>query len=223
MPGSSSPHQRLRKSIPNSLRSQKGRIRQKVDVRPCVDLRKLNARLPDLEYPLPPIQCILDSVGSTSGPGAIYTTLDIRDGYFCFPIPLEDRNWIACQWQGVHYRFCAAPFGKRTMSAKFQQLMDKIFNKMPFVAVYIDEVVIFSNSQHEHVEHIKAVIELLTRYKLLIRADKSRLGQKTVRLLGFIVSGKGIEMDPAKMEAVENWDRQHTLKQVESFLAAANY
>ena len=100
---------------------------EKVDVRPCVDLRRLNARLPDIDYPLPRVQDVLDAVGSATGPSAMFTTLDIRDGYFRFPIHEDDRNWIAFCWKGKHYRFRAAPFGIKLMSAKFQQLMDKIF------------------------------------------------------------------------------------------------
>eukprot|EP00171_Calliarthron_tuberculosum_P006806 IDg6806t1 len=182
----------------------------KVDIRACVDLRRLNKRLPDNDYPLPKVQDILDEVGSARGPDAIYTTLDIRDGYFRFTIPEENRNYIAFVWRGVHYRFCAAPFEVKPMSAKFQQLMDKIFLEVPFVAVYVDDIVIFSRSRAEHVEHVRFVIELLTKFSLLIRVDKSRFGQSAVRLLGFIITGKGIQKDPTKVSAISNWERPDT-------------
>ena len=65
---------------------------KKTDIRPCLDLRPLNSRLADIPYPIPRIQKVLDAVGSATGPAAMYTTLDIRDGYFRFRIPEEDRN-----------------------------------------------------------------------------------------------------------------------------------
>lgn len=109
----------------------------KVDIRPCLDLRPLNPRLKDIPYPLPKIQEILDRLGSAHGKDVMYSTIDVKDGYFRFRIPEEDRNWVAFKWNGVHYRFKCAPFGIKTMTAQFQRLMDKIFGDLPFVAVYV--------------------------------------------------------------------------------------
>lgn len=67
---------------------------EKVDIRPCLDLRPLNAKLRDIEYPLPKIQDVIDSVGSAKGPDKIYSHIDIKDSYFRFRVLLEERNWI---------------------------------------------------------------------------------------------------------------------------------
>ncbi len=195
----------------------------KVDIRPCLDLRLLNPKLPDIDYPLPRIQEILDRLGSVEGSEVLYSTIDIRDSYFRFRIEESDRNWIAFKWKNKHYRFTCAPFGIKTMTSQFQMVMDKIFAEIPFVAVYVDDIVVFSKNKAEHIVHVKAVIDRLTEFNLLIRVDKSRFGQTKVRLLGFVVSGKGIEMDPSKATAISSWVKPKTVQQLLRFLGAANY
>ena len=194
-----------------------------VDIRPCIDLRQLNRRLPDLEYPIPSVQEVLTELGSEAGAEVLYTSIDIRDGYNRFGILEKYRNLLAFMWNGRHLRYCAAPFGLKPMSFKFQQLMDKIFGHLPFVVVYIDDITIVSKNREEHVEHVKFVINELTRWNIPIREDKSRFGQKEIKLLGHIISGTGIRKDPRKVEVVKNWKKPKTSKQLCRFLGFANY
>eukprot|EP00171_Calliarthron_tuberculosum_P008611 IDg8611t1 len=125
--------------------------------------------------------------------------IDIRDSYFRFRVEESDMNWIAFKWKSKHYRFTCAPFGIKTMTAQFQMVMDKIFDEIPFVAVYVDDIVVFSKTRAEHIQHGK------------------------VRLLGFVVSGKGIEMDSSKSTVIANWEKPRTVQQLLRFLGAANY
>ena len=94
---------------------------------------------------------------------------------------------------------------------------------LPFTAVYIDDITIFSPNRIEHIWHVKTVIDRLTRYNILIRADKSLFGQRKVRLLGFVVSGAGVEMDQDKVTVIKNWPKPRTHRQLLRFLGAANY
>ncbi len=151
----------------------------KTDIRPCLDLRPLNTRLRDIEYPLPKIQDIIDAIGSAKRPEVLYTTLDIRDSYFRFRVRPEERNRLSFRWNGTHYRFKCAPFGVKTMTAQFQRVMDKILGDLPFVAVYVDDITIFSESRSEHILHVAEVIRRLNKWNIPIRADKSRFGQKS--------------------------------------------
>jgi len=121
---------------------------RKIDRRLCIDLRPLNPRLTDIDYPLPNIKEILDSVGSFTGTDAVYSTIDIRDGYHRFNVEPADRNWLAFRWNRVHYRFTCALFGIKAMTALFQRVMDKIFRDLPFVAVYVDDITVFVTKEH---------------------------------------------------------------------------
>lgn len=196
---------------------------RKTGVRPCLDVRLLNTRLPDDDYELPRVQDVIDQTASVKGDNVYYTTIDIVEGFLRFVVPPSDRNWAAFKWQNNHYRFCRAPFGIKIMTARFQRLMDKVFADMHFVAVYVDDIVVYSGSKAEHVEHVKAVINRLTALNVVISVKKSRFGQRKVKLLGFIVSGKGLEMNPAKAEAIANWEKPRTVAQLLRFLGTANF
>ncbi len=196
---------------------------EKVDIRPCLDLRPLNPRLKDIDYPLPRVQDIIDNVGSVKGPEVLYTHIDIKDSYFRFRVRPEDRNWISFKWNRVHYRFKCAPFGIKSMTAQFQRVMEKIFGDLNFVAVYVDDIVVFSENREEHIEHVKTVMNRLNKWNIPIRLDKSRFGQKMVYLLGYQISGEGVQMDARKVEPIRDWPKPQTVKQLLRFLGAANY
>lgn len=196
---------------------------EKVDIRPCLDLRPLNPRLKDIEYPLPKIRDVIDSVGSAKGPSSIYSHIDIKDSYFRFRVLPEERNWISFKWERVHYRFKTAPFGIKSMTAQFQRVMEKIFGKLPFVAVYVDDIVIFSENRDAHITHVICVMERLNKWNIPIRKDKSRFGQKMIYLLGYQISGDGVQMDSRKVSPIRNWKKPETAKQLQRFLGMANY
>lgn len=195
----------------------------KIYVRPCLDLRSLNKIIKDVQYPLPKIRDILDHVGSVAGEDAIFTSLDIIWGYFHFKVRESSRNYLAFMWDGLHYRFTCAPFGVGIMAALFQMGMDKILAGLPYAIAYIDDITIFSQNKKDHVQHVVTVINLLSKFKLPIKVGKSRFGQRKVRLLEFVISGHGIEMDHRKVEALLNWPRPRTVKQLTRFLGATNY
>lgn len=196
---------------------------RKIDRRLCLDLRPLNPRIQDIDYPIPRINDVIDAIGSVQGEKTIYTTIDIRDGYHRFNIPDEERNWIAFRWNRKHYRYTCAPFGIKTMTSLFQRVMDKMFGDLPYVAVYVDDITIFSLDPGTHAQHVAEVIRRLNFWKLPIRFDKSHFGMKRVKLLGYIVSGKGVEKDPEKVKCFANWPQPKTGKQIMRFLGAANF
>lgn len=202
---------------------KKDALGRKVEKRLCIDLRPLNPRINDIDYPLPKIQDVIDTIGSIKGEETVYSTIDIKDGYHRFRLREEERNWIAFRWNRVHYRFTCAPFGIKTMTSLFQRVMDKIFGDLTYVAVYVDDITIFSENPVTHVYHLVEVIRRLNNWKLPIRMDKSRFLQKRVRILGFIVSGEGVEKDPEKVKCFLTWPRPQTGKQMMRFLGAANF
>ena len=102
---------------------------------------------PDLPYPLAKVQDVLDSIRLESGPDAIYTTPDIRDGYFRVRVPEEDLNWISFKWNDVQYRLKCVPFGVKTMTSLFQRVKDKIFGDLHFFQVYVGDITVFSNTR----------------------------------------------------------------------------
>ncbi|KAI3819335.1 hypothetical protein L1987_13162 [Smallanthus sonchifolius] len=92
-----------------------------------------------------------------------------------------------------------------------------------FVIVFINDILIYSKSKVEHEEHLHLVLDLLKKEKLYAKFSKCEFWLKKVQFLGHIVNEKGIHVDPAKIEAVKNWQAPKTPTEVRSFLGLAGY
>lgn len=189
--------------------------------RVCLDPRALNAVLTNGDnFPLP----VIDELLSTAGDQAtVFTTLDLAEGYHHLPVHPPDRHKLAFTWKNVQYVFSAAPFGLKHLPSQFQRLLTSILKDLPFVIVYIDDIVVFSKYITAHVHHVSAVIERLNDNNLRLRLEKCSFAALEVKLLGHLISGDGIRVDPDKVAWVSQIPRPTSGPQVASFLGLANY
>lgn len=123
------------------------------------------------------------------------------------------------------YSFCRLPFGLRNAPASFQQTISSIFRKMLFssVLIYIDDVLIFSQSFKIHMQTLKQVFDLLRNAKLRLHPNKCNFAAGKILYLGHILSSKGVEIDKTKVEIVQNFPRPKNQKQLRSFLGLCIY
>ena len=123
--------------------------------RPCGDYRALNAiTVPD-RYPLPHIQYTTQGLSGSS----IYSKIDLKKAYYQVPMSEKDIEKTAVTTPFGLFEFTRMPFGLRNAAQTFQRLMDEIFRDLEFVAVYIDDILVFSESKEEHIQHLKEVIK----------------------------------------------------------------
>ena len=117
------------------------------------------------------------------------------------------------------------PFGMTNSPATFQHFMNDIFHDMAdiFVIVYLDDILVFSDNEAEHEEHVRRVLQRLREHNLHAKLDKCTFHTDTIEYLGFIVSPQGLSMDPAKTQAIRDWPRPRNVKDVQSFLGFANF
>nr|XP_027075945.1 uncharacterized protein LOC113699797 [Coffea arabica] len=104
-------------------------------------------------------------------------------------------------------------------------LMQRVFKKYldQFVAVFIDDILIYSKTREEHVKHLEIVLQILREQKLYAKFSKCEFWLEEIFFLGHKVSKEGIAVDPAKVEAVMNWKQPETPTEVRSFLGLAGY
>lgn len=104
--------------------------------------------------------------------------------------------------QGTEYLIM--PFGLTNAPAVLQSLINDILCDMinQFVFVYLDDILILSRSLPEHVQHVRFMLQRLLENQLFIRAEKLVFHQESMSFLGFVISTKGLEMDPSKLFAV---------------------
>ncbi|KAJ8651915.1 hypothetical protein O0I10_012523 [Lichtheimia ornata] len=120
--------------------------------------------------------------------------------------------------------FRGCPFGLKPISSKFQGVMDIVFKPMSdFVLCFVDDIVIFSATMEEHIEHVARAIKALTKVNLILNADKCHFAQKAVSLLGFCVSEAGCTLDPRKLTNIQSWPIPKTGKDIQRFMGVVNY
>ena len=116
-------------------------------------------------------------------------------------------------------------FGLTNAPAVFMDLMNSLFRPFLdlFVIVFIDDILVYSRSEDEHADHLRAVLQTLYDRKLYAKFSKCKFWLKSVAFLGHIVSDEGIKVDTQKIEAVKSWPRPTTPTEVRSFLGLAGY
>lgn len=190
-------------------------------VRMCVDYRDLNKASPKDDFPLPHIDVLVDNAARSYR----YSFMDGYSGYNQIPMHPEDKEktTFITQWGTFCYK--VMPFGLKNAGATYQRAMVVLFHDMMHkeIEVYVDDMVAKSAEGESHVEVLRKLFERLRKFKLRLNPSKCVFGALTGKLLGFIVSQKGIEVDPEKIKAIRDMPPPQTEKQVRSFLGRLNY
>ena len=188
----------------------------------CVDYRKLNAVTKPDAYPLPRIEDILNSFRSAKW----FTTLDLASGYWQVAMHPEDVEKTAFITPFGLYEFLVMPFGLSYAPGTFQRLMNHVLQEYlgHFVAVYLDDVIIYSNGSFEqHLDHLRQVFETLRRASLKLKVKKCFFCFPNIHFLGHVVGRNGIRPDPEKIEKVKNFPIPTNLTQLRAALGLFLY
>ncbi|GJV96671.1 putative reverse transcriptase domain-containing protein [Tanacetum coccineum] len=151
-----------------------------------------------------------------------FSKIDLRFGYHQLRVHEDDILKTAFRTRYGHFEFTVMPFGLTTI---FMDLMNRVCRLYldKFVIVFIDDILIYSKTQEEHVENLRLVLELLKKEKLYAKFSKCEFWLREVQFLGHVINGNGIHVDPSKIKAVKNWKASRTPTEVRSFLELAGY
>ncbi len=190
-------------------------------LRPCIDYRGLNNITVKNTYPLPLMSSAFERLQGAS----IFTKLDLRNAYHLVRIREGDEWKTAFNTPRGHFEYLVMPFGLSNSPAVFQALVNDVLRDMvdQFIYVYLDDILIFSSSLQEHVQHVRRVLQRLLENGLFVKAEKCAFHAQSVRFLGFIVSPEGVRMDPDRVKAVVNWPTPDSRKALLRFLGFANF
>ena len=190
-------------------------------VRMCVDYRDLNKASAKEYFPLPHIDMLVDSTAKFK----VFSFIDGFSGYNQIKMAPEDmeKTSFITPWGTFFYK--VMPFGLKNAGATYQRAMTTLFHDMIHkeIEVYVDDMIAKSRTEEEHVEHISKLFQRLRKYKLRLNPNKCTFGVRSGKLLGFIVSQKGIEVDPDKVKAIQEMPSPKTEKQIRGFLGRLNY
>jgi len=189
-------------------------------VKMCVDYRDLNkASLKD-DFPLPHIDVLVDSTTKSK-----ISFMDGFSGYNQIKMAPEDREKTSFITPWGTFCYKVMQFGLINAEATYQRGMTTIFHDMIHkeIEVYVDDMIVKSITEEEHVEYLLKMFQRLRKYKLRLNPNKCTFGVRSEKLLGFIFSQKGIEVDPDKVKAIREMPSPKIEKQVRGFLGRLNY
>ncbi|GKF02540.1 putative reverse transcriptase domain-containing protein, partial [Tanacetum coccineum] len=162
----------------------------------CIDYRELNKLTVKNRYPLLRIDDLFDQLQGSR----VYSKIDLRSGYHQLRVREEEIPKTAFRTRYGHYEFQVMPFGLTNTLAVFMDMMNQVCKPYldKFMIVFIDDILIYSNSEEEHAEHLKLILELLKKENF-----------------------EGIHVDPAKIESIKDWASAKTPTEIRQFLEAA--
>ncbi|KAK8538929.1 hypothetical protein V6N12_034633 [Hibiscus sabdariffa] len=154
-------------------------------LRLCIDYRKLNNLTVKNKYPLPRIDDLFDQFRGAT----VFSKIDLRSGYYQLRVKDSDVAKTAIRTRYGHYEFLVMPFGLTNAPTAFMDMMNRVFRSYldQFVVVFIDDILIYSRSEAEHVEHLIIVLQTLRDHRLYAKLSKCEFWLKKVTFLGHVV------------------------------------
>ncbi|QLL32141.1 hypothetical protein HG536_0C03090 [Torulaspora globosa] len=165
-------------SFTSEMRKRTWLVRKKDgSFRLCVDYRVLNEATIKDPFPLPRIEVLLAKIGNS----AVFSSLDLHSGYHQIPVKEEDIPKTAFTIHNGKYQYRVMPFGLVNAPSTFSRYMADIFRDLPFVLVYLDDIVVMSTTTTEHISHLDTVLSRLKDHQLIAKEKKCQFLQKGIR------------------------------------------
>ena len=191
--------------------------------RVCVDFTDLNKACPKDPFPVPQIDQLVDA--TVDHP--LMSFLDAFQGYHQIPLALDNQEKTAFVTLVGNYHYKVMPFGLKNTGSTYQQMMTKMFEPQlgKNVKVYIANMVVKSKLVSEHVEDLTSIFEIIREHKLRLNASKCSFGVGSGKFLGYMVTHRGIEVNPNQIKAINNLQPPQNPKEVQKLtgiMAALN-
>ena len=185
----------------------------------CTDFRKINdVTVPD-NYPLPRIADCVEKIGQSK----FITKIDLLRGYYQIPLTERAKRISAFVTADGFYQYNVMAFGLRNAPSTFQRLANKLIQDLDGCAVYLDDLVIFSETWPDHVQRLQHLFSRLEAANLTVNLAKSEIGKATINYLGFVVGHGKLKPLEAKVTAVLNYPVPKTRKELRRFLGMVSF
>ena len=155
----------------------------------------------------------------------MYSKIDLRTGYHQLSVRDTDIPKTAFRTRYGHFEFTVMPFGLTNAPTALMDLMHRIFQPYldHFVVVFVDDILIYSQSKWEHEYHLRIILKLLRDHQLYAKFSKCEFWLTEVRFLGHVVLASGVSVNPEKVEVVMSWERPKSVFEIRCFLGLAGY
>ena len=191
------------------------------DIRICLDFRNMNKCSLKDNYLLPKMDHLVQKVVGANQ----ISMIDGYSGYNQIVVNKDDQTKTTFTTPWGTFMYCKIPFSLTNVSATFQRAMDIAFEgeRDRFVVVYLDDIIVFSKSDKEHLTHLRQAFDKSRKYGLPLNLKKSLFVMEEGRLLGHIVTSQGICIDSERVEAIQKVNLPRNRKEIQSFLGKVNF
>ena len=196
----------------------------------CVDFRKVNELQQEVItagktksqisiHPLPKI----DEMYAKLKGAKVFSTIDLRSGYHHIALGKNSRAKITFMTPFGKYEFLMVPFGLAQAPAYFQLLMNKVLKGLKFAMTYLDDIIIFSQHELQHFEHLEIVFSHLQEAGLKMKRSKCDFFKSEIHYLGHLISPEGISPLPNKLDSIKHMPVPNSAKEIKQFLGLTGY
>ncbi|CAA0819825.1 Unknown protein, partial [Striga hermonthica] len=195
--------------LSNSVMVRKGEGKWRM----CIDFRDLNKACPKDHYPLPRIDQLVDSTAGCE----LLSMMDASQGYHQIPLAVEDQKRVSFVTSKGTYCYVVMPFGLKNAGATYQRLVDRMFKGQigRNMEVYVDDMLVKSKKADDHVVDLRETLNTLRLYGMKLNPTKCKFGVRSGKFLGYLVTERGIEVNPEKVRAVIEMQPPRNLREVQ--------
>jgi len=185
------------------------------------DQKRLNAVTIKQHFPIPRVDEIFDRLAGCS----YFSCLDLTSAYSQLRLPEEEVERTSFVVPFGQFESRVLQFGLCNAPAAWSAVMGKLFGPLlkTFVAVYLDDILVFSHTAAEHAKHLKEVLAILRKAQFKVKLSKCSFCKTSLLYLGHRIGKAGLSVDDTKVDAVKHWPVPKTVKELQSFLGLSNY
>ncbi|KAK3236488.1 hypothetical protein CYMTET_53375 [Cymbomonas tetramitiformis] len=188
-------------------------------LRMVCDFRAINSLTVKDKYPLPDIQQLFDSMHGAK----YFSSFDAVDGFWQMAMASEDVEKTAFTSPYGSYEWLVMPMGLTNSPSCYQRRMQRALGHLPFVRIFLDDCILFSNTLEEHLSHLQQFLEVCENQGIYLKESKCQLLQTQIRFLGHVISREGSQPQHDKLAAIRDWPALENATHVRQFLGLAGY
>ena len=196
----------------------------------CVDFRKVNELQQEVitagktkgQISIHPLPKINEMYVKLKG-AKVFSTTDVRSGYHHIALGKSSRAKTTFVMPFGKYKFLMVPFGLAQAPAYFQLLMNKVLKGLKFTMTYLDNIIIFSQDELQHLEHLEIVFNHLREAGLIMKHSKCDFFKSEIHYLGHLISPEGISPLPNKLDSIRHMPVPNSAKEIKQFLGLTSY